>query len=132
MSEADTDRRKITVTHKGKATDYYARELGYFEFQDVEAGLDHMPAGTESEKNRRGMALMRAVTVASIERPDGAPAFTSSALSKLHKDVAKPLADAAMLAQGIDMEKIRKEAAEAEANKVEDDVTDEAAAEGNG
>src|SRR5687767_12212346 len=125
MSEADTERHKVTVTHKGKTTDYYARELGYFEFQDVEASLDHMPGRTESENNKRGIALMRAVTVASIEREDGTPALTNSTLSKLHKDVAKPLSDAAMLAQGIDMEKIRREAAEAESKKIQDGITDE-------
>lgn len=132
MSECDTERHKVTVTHKEKTTHYYARELGYFEFQDVEASLDHMPSRTEAEKNRRGMALMRAVTVASIELENGKPALTNEVLSKLHKDVAKPLSDAAMLAQGIDMEKIRREAAEAEAKKVQDGITDEAAAEGNG
>lgn len=132
MSEADTERAKVAVTHRGKEHIYYARELGYFEFQELEEQIDHMPGKTEDEKNKRGLALMKLITVASIESEDGTAALTQEKLRKLHKDLARPLADAAMLAQGIDMEKIRKEAAETEAKKIEDGIPDEAAAEGNG
>jgi hypothetical protein len=132
MSESDTDRQKITVTHKGKTTDYYARELGYFEYQDIDASLSHMPIKTDAERNRKGLEQMKLITVASIEHENGKQAFTEVSLKKLHRDVARPLSDAAMLAQGIDMEKIRREAVEAELNKTDEDITDEAAVEGNG
>lgn len=130
MSEADTERTKVPVTHRGKEQVYYARELGYFEFQELEEQLDHMPEKTQADKNRRGLALMKLITVASVETEDGTAVLTQETLRKLHKDVARPLSDAAMKAQGIDMEKIRKEAIEAEASGKP--AEDEAADEGNG
>lgn len=110
MEQFDTERHKVTVTHKGKEHTYYARELGYFEFQELDSSLDHMPISTEKEKNNRGLAFMKAVTVASIETEERTPAFDAVSLKRLPKECAEPLSDAAMKAQGIDMEKIRKEA----------------------
>lgn len=131
MSEHDTERQKVSVEHRGKKLEYFARELGYFEFQELEEQISEMPDKTDVQKNKRGLALMKLVTVASIENEDGNPALTMDSLRKLHRDIARPLSDAAMKAQGIDMDKIRKEAMRAKENgEVVLDIED--SPEGNG
>lgn len=110
MSEFDIERHKVTVRHRDKEVTYYARELGYFEFQELEDGLADMPTKTDAEKNRRGLEMMKRVTLASIEDEGGNAVLTEEGLKRLPWTVAKPLSDAAMKAQGIDMEKIREQA----------------------
>lgn len=111
----DTERLRMTLTHKGKDYIFFVRELGYFEFQDLRDLVQGRDAESEKQKVARGMALMRAVTLAAVETEDGSPAFDERGLRKLPRALAEPLSDAAMKAQGIDMEKIRKAAEAGEA-----------------
>lgn len=113
--QIDADRQRLELTHKGKTRIFYVRELGYFEFQDLRELTQARKGETERERSSRGMGLMRAVTVAAVELEDGTPAFDDRALKRLPREIAEPLCDAAMKAQGIDMERIRKEADKGEA-----------------
>lgn len=115
MAESDTERQRVTVTHKGKEHTYWVRELGYFEFQEVQELLGDMPDKTDKDKSRRGMEMMKAITVACAENEVGEQALDNRSLKKLPREIAEPLTDAAMKAQGIDMEKIRSQADKEEA-----------------
>lgn len=111
----DTERQRITLSHKGKTYVYFVRELGYFEFQELRDLVQARAGESERERTARGMALMRAVTAAATELEDGSPAFDERTLKKLPKALAEPLSDAAMKAQGIDMDSIRRSAEAGEA-----------------
>jgi len=107
----DTERHAVTVTHKGKEATYYIRELGYYEFQELnqEASRTY-PEKADSE--RRGLKVLHDTAVASIEDKDGNQAFTNLTWKRLPKDPATVLTNAAMKAQGIDLQTDSEESEE--------------------
>lgn len=92
----DRERHPVDVTHKGQSYRFYARELGYIHFQELCSAKYPEP---------RGVHILNAVAVASIETEDGKPAFTLQTWRDAPKSVAEPLSQAAMKAQGIEDEK---------------------------
>lgn len=110
----DTERHAVVVKHKDKEVTYYVRELGYYEFQEInqEAALAY-PDAKDSE--RRGLKVLHDTAVAAIEDKSGNPAFTLATWKRLPKEPASELTNAAMKAQGIDLQKAREEADEEEA-----------------
>lgn len=108
----DTERHAVTVTHKGKDFTYYIRELGYYEFQELnrEAAQVYPDA---KDSDRRGLKVLHDTAVASIEDKDGKPVFTIDTWKRLPKDPATVLTNAAMKAQGIDLQKAADDAEEA-------------------
>jgi hypothetical protein len=109
--ELDTERHAVTVTHKGKEVTYYIRELGYYEFQEInQEAVKSYPDKTDSE--RRGLQVLHDTAVAAIEDKDGKQVFTVATWKRLPKEPATVLTKAAMKAQGIDLEKPREEAGE--------------------
>lgn len=106
----DTERHAVTVAHKGKEVTYYVRELGYYEFQDINhEAVRSYPDQKDNEQ--RGLKVLHQIAVASIEDKDGNPVFTMGTWKRLPKEPASVLTNAAMRAQGIDLEKAREEAA---------------------
>lgn len=111
--EFDTDRQVVTVTHKGKEATYYIRELGYYEFQELNQEAARLfPDKKDSE--RRGLKVLHDTAVASIEDKEGKPVFTIATWKRLPKDPATVLTNAAMKAQGIDLQKASEEASKEE------------------
>jgi hypothetical protein len=108
-TEFDTERTPVTVTHKGKESTFYARQMGYFEFHELNQSLSSI-----QDSNKRGVELMKAVAVASLETKDGKPAFTAERITRLPKEIVEPLTNAAMKAQGIDMDRAREQATDEE------------------
>lgn len=109
--EFDTERHAVTVTHKGKEVTYYIRELGYYEFQEInQEAVKSYPDKTDSE--RRGLKVLHDTAVSSIEDKDGKQVFTVATWKRLPKEPATVLTNAAMKAQGIDLQKASEEAAE--------------------
>lgn len=108
----DTERHAVTVKYKDKEVTYYIRELGYYEFQELnqEAAREH-PDKTDSE--RRGLKVLHDTAVAAIEDKDGKRVFTIETWKRLPKEPATVLTNAAMKAQGIDLQKSSDEADEA-------------------
>jgi hypothetical protein len=92
----------LTVTVGGQSHDYVIRELGYLEYNEIQrkavAGVD------ESNKNNAGIALMKAVVLASVQELDGSPSYTAEEWRTELKDVVLQVGKAAMKAQGIDMD----------------------------
>lgn len=114
----DTERHAVTVTHKGKDATYYVRELGYYEFQEInQEAVRAYPDKKDSE--RRGLKVLHDTAVASIEDKDGNQAFTLATWKRLPKEPASVLTNAAMKAQGIDLEKAREEVAAESAESAE-------------
>lgn len=109
----DTERHAVVVKHKDKEVTYYVRELGYYEFQEInqEAARAYPE---KQDKERRGLKVMHDIAVASIEDKQGNPAFTLITWKRLPKEPANTLTDAAMRAQGIDLERARQAAEAAE------------------
>lgn len=105
----DTDRHAVTVEYKGKSVTFYIRELGYYEFQEINQEAARAFPG-EADKDRRGMKVLHDTAVAAIEDKDGNPAFTSQTWKRLPREPAEVLTKAAMKAQGIDLERAQKEA----------------------
>lgn len=107
----DTERHAVTVKHKDKEVTYYVRELGYYEFQEInqEAALT-FPEKDDNE--RRGLKVLHDTAVAAIEDKDGNPAFTAVTWKRLPKEPAMALTNAAMRAQGFDLQKSSEEAEE--------------------
>lgn len=107
----DTERHAVTVKHKDKEVTYYVRELGYYEFQEInqEAALAYP---SPKDKERRGLKVMYDTAVAAIEDKDGNPAFSLQAWRRLPKAPATELTTAAMKAQGIDLDKADEESSE--------------------
>lgn len=108
-NEFDTERTPVTIAYKGKEKTYYARQMGYFEFHELNQSLASI-----EEKNKRGFELIQAVALASLETKDGKPAFTAEQIKRFPKEIAEPLTDAAMKAQGIDLNKAREQATDEE------------------
>jgi hypothetical protein len=107
----DTERHAVTVTHKGKDVTYYIRELGYYEFQEInQEAVRAYPDKTDSE--RRGLQVLHCTSVAAIEDKEGKSVFTLDTWKRLPKDPATVLTNAAMKAQGIDLQKAAEEAGE--------------------
>jgi hypothetical protein len=104
--EFDTERHAVTVTHKG------IRELGYYEFQELnrEAAQAYPDA---KDSDRRGLKVLHDTAVASIEDKEGKQVFTLSTWKRLPKEPATVLTNAAMKAQGIDLQKASDDAEEA-------------------
>jgi hypothetical protein len=98
--DADTERHVATVKRDGKDVTYYIRELGYYEFQEInqDAALEY-----PSNKERRGLSVLHRTAVAAIEDEDGNPVFTPTAWKRLKKEPATELTYKVMLAQGIDL-----------------------------
>jgi uncharacterized protein YdgA (DUF945 family) len=107
----DTERHAVTVKHKDKDVTYYIRELGYYEFQELnqEAVRVYPDKG---DSDRRGLKVLHDTAVASIEDKDGKPVFTIDTWKRLPKEPATLLTNAAMKAQGIDLQKASEEADE--------------------
>lgn len=106
----DTERHAVTVTHKGKEVTYYTRELGYYEFQEInQEAVRAYPDKTDNE--RRGLKVLHETAVASIEDKEGKRVFSIDTWKRLPKEPATVLTNAAMKAQGIDLEKAREGAA---------------------
>lgn len=107
----DTERHAVAVKHKDKEVTYYIRELGYYEFQEInqEAALAYPD---KKDKERRGLKVMYDTAVAAIEDKEGNPVFTVQTWKRLPKEPATVLTTAAMKAQGIDLDKADKESAE--------------------
>lgn len=107
----DTERHAVTVTHNGKEVTYYIRELGYYEFQELNQDAARTyPDKKDSE--RRGLKVLHETAVASIEDKDGKAVFTLETWRRLPKEPATVLTNAAMKAQGIDLQKVSEEADE--------------------
>lgn len=107
----DTERHAVTVTHKGKDVTYYIRELGYYEFQELnQEAVRAYPDKTDREQ--RGLKVLHGTAVASIEDKDGNRVFTLDTWKRLPKEPATVLTNAAMKAQGIDLQKAAEEAEE--------------------
>jgi hypothetical protein len=107
----DTERHAVTVNHKDKEVTYYIRELGYYEFQELnQEAAKAFPDKSDSE--RRGLKVLHDTAVASIEDKDGKQVFTLNAWKRLPKEPATLLTNAAMKAQGIDLQKASEESAE--------------------
>jgi len=105
----DTERHAVTVSHNGKEVTYYVRELGYYEFQEL--NQDAAKAyPDESDSNRRGLKVLHDTAVAAIENKEGKPVFTHSTWKRLPKEPATVLTNAAMKAQGIDLQKAAEDA----------------------
>lgn len=105
-TEFDTERLVVPVTHNGKTVTYYVRELGYYEFQEInqEAAVEH-----PTDKERRGLAVLHRTAVAAIEDKEGNPAFTALTWKRLKKEPARELTHKVMLAQGIDLQTPRED-----------------------
>jgi hypothetical protein len=107
----DTERHAVTVNHKDKEVTYYVRELGYYEFQELnQEAAKAFPDKSDSE--RRGLKVLHETAVASIEDKDGKPVFTLETWRRLPREPATVLTNAAMKAQGIDLQKASEEADE--------------------
>ena len=87
------ERHAVDVEHKGQTYRFYAKELGYIHFQELCAARYPEP---------RGVHILNAVAIASLETEDGKPAFTLDTWRSAPKSVAEPLSKAAMKAQGIE------------------------------
>lgn len=109
-TQFDTERLVVPVTHKGKTVTYYVRELGYYEFQEV--NQDVVIEQPNADTERRGLAVLHRTAVATIEDREGNPAFTLQTWKRLPKGPAKVLTNAVMKAQGMDLEEAREEASE--------------------
>lgn len=107
----DTERHAVTVKHKDKEVTYYVRELGYYEFQEInqEAARAHPD---KADNERRGLKVLHDTAVAAIEDKEGNAVFTNVTWRRLPKEPATVLTNAAMKAQGIDLQKAREEADE--------------------
>lgn len=113
--EFDTERHAVTVKHKDKEVTYYIRELGYYEFQELnQEAAKAFPDKTDSE--RRGLKVLHDTAVASIEDKDGHPVFTLDSWKRLPREPATVLTNAAMKAQGIDLQKASDEASKEESS----------------
>ena len=107
----DTERHAVTVAHKGKDVTYYIRELGYYEFQEInQEAVRTYPDKKDNE--RRGLKVLHDTAVASIEDKEGNAVFTTATWKRLPKEPATILTNAAMKAQGIDLQKASEEADE--------------------
>ena len=105
----DTERHAVTVKHKDKEVTYYIRELGYYEFQEInDQAVRAFP--DKNDKSLRGLKVLHDTAVAAIEDKEGNPAFTMVTWKRLPEDPATVLTNAAMKAQGIDLQKAREEA----------------------
>ena len=89
----ERERHPVDLTYKGKSYRFYARELGYMHFQELCSAKYPEP---------RGVHILNAVVLASVETEDGKPAFTAQTWRDAPKAIAEPLSAAAMKAQGID------------------------------
>lgn len=109
----DTERHPVTVAHKGKEVTYYIRELGYYEFQEInqEAALAYPD---KKDNERRGLKVLHDTAVVAIEDKEGNPVFTTETWKRLPKEPATVLTNAAMKAQGIDLQKAAEAAEEGE------------------
>lgn len=106
--EFDTERHAVTVKHKDKEVTYYVRELGYYEFQELNQEAARVyPDKADSE--RRGLKVLHDTAIAAIEDKEGNSAFTLATWKRLPKDPATVLTHAAMKAQGIDLLKASEE-----------------------
>lgn len=106
----DTERHAVTVKHKDKEVTYYVRELGYYEFQEInQEAVRAYPDKKDSEQ--RGLKVLHETAVASIESSEGKQVFTMETWKRLPKEPAKVLTNAAMKAQGIDLQKAAEVAA---------------------
>lgn len=95
MSEHDLPRQPVPL---GSRT-VYVRELGYYEAEEI-----HATAGdAEGKKERRGIAIILALCIASLENEDGTPAFTLPEFKRLGKVDTLKLQDAVLKAQGMDL-----------------------------
>lgn len=104
----DTERHAVTVKHKDKEVTYYVRELGYYEFQEInQEAVRAYPDKKDSEL--RGLKVLHDTAVASIEDREGRSVFTAVTWKRLPKEPATLLTNAAMKAQGIDLQKAREE-----------------------
>jgi hypothetical protein len=107
----DTERHAVTVNHKGKEFTYYIRELGYYEFQELNQEAARLyPDKKDGE--HRGLKVLHDTAVAAIEDKEGKPVFTHATWKRLPKEPATVLTHATMKAQGIDLQKAAEEAAE--------------------
>jgi hypothetical protein len=105
----DTERHAVTVKHKGKEVTYYIRELGYYEFQELNReAAQAYPDSDDSD--RRGLKVLHDTAVAAIEDKAGSRVFTLETWKRLPKEPATVLTNAAMKAQGIDLQKASDEA----------------------
>lgn len=103
---------KFTITHPltvkvgGQTHEYVIRELGYLEYDEIQRKALSVQ---ESNKNRVGMGLMKAVVLASVQEPDGSPSYTEEEWRTELEDVVLQVGKAAMKAQGIDMDAKKEE-----------------------
>lgn len=105
----DTERHAVTVKIKDKEVTFYVRELGYYEFQELNQEAARTYPDTK-DSERRGLKVLHDTAVAAIEDKEGNPAFTHATWKRLPKEPATELTNAVMKAQGIDLEKAREEA----------------------
>jgi hypothetical protein len=110
----------LTVTVGGQSHEFVVRELGYLEYDEIQrkalAGLD------ASSKNNAGIALMKAVVLASVVEPDGSPSYTEEEWRTELKDVVLQVGKAAMKAQGVDLDAKKEDAEPLTEEQVEGNV----------
>lgn len=99
----DTERTPVDVTYRGDKRSYFIRELGYYEFQEINRKA---VADFPDDKELRGLQILDTVALEAIENEDRTAAFDLAAWRRLPIGPAKQLTHAAMLAQGIDLEKV--------------------------
>lgn len=109
-----TVREPVDVTVGGKTVTFWVRELGYLEFQEItqSAGRDLLT------KEERGLAIIHALCVASIQTKEGEPAFTEKEWKCEPKAVINTLLPEVTRVNGLKSDEIKKEltAEEAEGN----------------
>lgn len=97
-------RHPLTVTVGEQTHDFYVRELGYIEFQELKRKTQAQIA-QGSEKDRSGIELMTATVLACVEEEDGSRSYTDDGLRTEIPAVLMQLGKAALKAQGIDVDK---------------------------
>lgn len=107
----DTERHAVTVKHKDKEVTYYIRELGYYEFQELNQEATRAYPD-KADHERRGLKVLHDTAVAAIEDKDGKRVFTVEKWKRLPKEPATLLTNAAMKAQGIDLQEAAEETEE--------------------
>ena len=113
MSKFFRIRHSVPITYGGVSHLYFAREMGYEEFNELKEKV--LAAETNGEKERKGFALMKATVLACIEEEDGTPSYQSEEEYRVElKPIILELGKAAMKAQGYVFDRTEEDTSETE------------------
>lgn len=105
----DTVREPITINARGKSHTFFIREIGYLRLMEILTAT-----GIGKDAKERGVAIMEEIAMSCIEDKDGKPAYSREDWKDEIKEVFEQLSNAAMKAQGVDVESKAKPMTEEE------------------